>query len=39
MEISFENSKNFITLKTSFGNFILPKNIPNKEFILGLSLE
>jgi hypothetical protein len=39
MELEFENSKDFVILKSSVGNFLLPKKIPNKEFILGINLK
>jgi len=39
MELEFENSKDFVILKSSIGNFILPKSISNREFILGINLK
>ncbi|WP_143606716.1 hypothetical protein [Thermosipho atlanticus] len=39
MELEFRNSPKFIILSTPRGEFILPKYIPNKEFILGISVK
>lgn len=39
MKLEFADSKDFIVLKSSIGNFLLPKNIPDRELILGVSVE